>query len=116
MYIFAKLGFSSEQASRSPVFRAMLDNEMEESRSGIIKIYDVPYTSISLYFTSVQNVVANNAVVYTNLLLMGSVQGASQRCQSLLRELLMACALATTSQLRQLSLQHSLHLPPSFSE
>ncbi|CAM0905714.1 unnamed protein product [Alopecurus aequalis] len=29
--------------SRSPVFRAMLDNEMEESRSGIIKIYDVSY-------------------------------------------------------------------------
>ena len=43
MYIFAKLGFSSEQASRSLVFRAMLDNEMEESRSGIIKIYDVSY-------------------------------------------------------------------------
>ncbi|KQK20215.1 BTB/POZ domain-containing protein At4g08455 [Brachypodium distachyon] len=30
-------------ASKSPVFRAMLDNEMEESRSGIIKIYDVSY-------------------------------------------------------------------------
>ncbi|XP_047073241.1 BTB/POZ domain-containing protein At4g08455 [Lolium rigidum] len=30
-------------SSRSPVFRAMLDNEMEESRSGIIKIYDVSY-------------------------------------------------------------------------
>ncbi|XP_015694839.2 BTB/POZ domain-containing protein At4g08455 [Oryza brachyantha] len=30
-------------ASRSPVFRAMLENEMEESRSGIIKIYDVCY-------------------------------------------------------------------------
>ncbi|KAK3126778.1 hypothetical protein QOZ80_7AG0562320 [Eleusine coracana subsp. coracana] len=30
-------------ASRSPVFRAMLENEMEESRSGIIKIYDVTY-------------------------------------------------------------------------
>uniref|UniRef100_A0A0D9WXD9 BTB domain-containing protein n=1 Tax=Leersia perrieri TaxID=77586 RepID=A0A0D9WXD9_9ORYZ len=30
-------------ASRSPVFRAMLENEMEESRSGIIKIYDVSY-------------------------------------------------------------------------
>ncbi|OEL28273.1 BTB/POZ domain-containing protein [Dichanthelium oligosanthes] len=29
--------------SRSPVFRAMLENEMEESRSGIIKIYDVSY-------------------------------------------------------------------------
>ena len=43
MCLFAKLGFSSEQASRSPVFRAMLDNEMEESRSGIIKIYDVSY-------------------------------------------------------------------------
>ncbi|KAG2640914.1 BTB/POZ domain-containing protein At4g08455-like [Panicum virgatum] len=30
-------------ASRSPVFRAMLENEMEESRSGIIKIFDVSY-------------------------------------------------------------------------
>ncbi|ONM52711.1 BTB/POZ domain-containing protein [Zea mays] len=30
-------------ASRSPVFRAMLENEMEESRSGVIKIYDVSY-------------------------------------------------------------------------
>lgn len=29
--------------SRSPVFRAMLDNEMEESRSGTIKITDVSY-------------------------------------------------------------------------
>ncbi|URE24859.1 C2-BTB1 - Bric-a-Brac, Tramtrack, Broad Complex BTB domain with C2 subfamily [Musa troglodytarum] len=29
--------------SRSPVFKAMLENEMEESRSGIIKIYDVSY-------------------------------------------------------------------------
>ncbi|RWW42250.1 hypothetical protein BHE74_00052220 [Ensete ventricosum] len=28
---------------RSPVFKAMLENEMEESRSGIIKIYDVSY-------------------------------------------------------------------------
>ncbi|KAM3296769.1 hypothetical protein ACQJBY_038889 [Aegilops geniculata] len=30
-------------ASRSPVFRAMLDSEMEESRSGVIKMYDVSY-------------------------------------------------------------------------
>ncbi|KAJ6352680.1 hypothetical protein OIU76_001833 [Salix suchowensis] len=30
-------------ASRSPVFKAMLENEMEESRSGIIKISDVSY-------------------------------------------------------------------------
>ncbi|OAY68051.1 BTB/POZ domain-containing protein [Ananas comosus] len=29
--------------SRSPVFKAMLENEMEESRSGIIKIHDVSY-------------------------------------------------------------------------
>lgn len=29
--------------SRSPVFKAMLENEMEESRSGIIKIDDVSY-------------------------------------------------------------------------
>lgn len=29
--------------SRSPVFKAMLDNEMEESRSGMIKIFDVSY-------------------------------------------------------------------------
>ncbi|XP_010911166.1 BTB/POZ domain-containing protein At4g08455 [Elaeis guineensis] len=29
--------------SRSPVFRAMLENEMEESRSGMIKIHDVSY-------------------------------------------------------------------------
>jgi speckle-type POZ protein len=32
-----------KQASRSPVFRAMLENEMKESCSGIIKIYDVSY-------------------------------------------------------------------------
>ncbi|XP_048548326.1 BTB/POZ domain-containing protein At4g08455-like [Triticum urartu] len=30
-------------ASRSLVFRAMLDNEMEESRSGVIEMYDVSY-------------------------------------------------------------------------
>ncbi|KAJ6306924.1 hypothetical protein OIU78_022101 [Salix suchowensis] len=30
-------------ASRSPVFKAMLENEMEESRSGIIRISDVSY-------------------------------------------------------------------------
>uniref|UniRef100_A0A6N2LUC5 BTB domain-containing protein n=1 Tax=Salix viminalis TaxID=40686 RepID=A0A6N2LUC5_SALVM len=30
-------------ASRSPVFKAMLGNEMEESRSGIIRISDVSY-------------------------------------------------------------------------
>ncbi|KAG1328092.1 BTB/POZ domain-containing protein [Cocos nucifera] len=29
--------------SRSPVFKAMLENEMEESRSGMIKIHDVSY-------------------------------------------------------------------------
>lgn len=36
-------------ASRSPVFRAMLDNEMEESRSGIIKIYDVSYDALRAF-------------------------------------------------------------------
>lgn len=33
----------NNQISRSPVFKAMLENEMEESRSGIIKIHDVSY-------------------------------------------------------------------------
>ncbi|KAJ9166715.1 hypothetical protein P3X46_021422 [Hevea brasiliensis] len=33
-------------ASRSPVFRAMLENEMEESRSGTIKISDVSYDAL----------------------------------------------------------------------
>ncbi|KAJ6405390.1 hypothetical protein OIU84_013361 [Salix udensis] len=33
-------------ASRSPVFKAMLENEMEESRSGTIKISDVSYDAL----------------------------------------------------------------------
>ncbi|KAL5728402.1 hypothetical protein ACHQM5_001493 [Ranunculus cassubicifolius] len=33
-------------ASRSPVFKAMLENEMEESRSGTIKIGDVSYDAL----------------------------------------------------------------------
>lgn len=35
--------------SRSPVFRAMLENEMEESRSGMIKINDVSYDVLRLF-------------------------------------------------------------------
>ncbi|KAL0928735.1 hypothetical protein M5K25_000654 [Dendrobium thyrsiflorum] len=31
------------QISRSPVFKAMLETEMEENKSGMIKIYDVSY-------------------------------------------------------------------------
>ncbi|KAF4398126.1 hypothetical protein G4B88_019847 [Cannabis sativa] len=36
-------------ASRSPVFRAMLENEMEESRSGTIKINDVSYEALRAF-------------------------------------------------------------------
>ncbi|KFK32132.1 hypothetical protein AALP_AA6G202600 [Arabis alpina] len=35
--------------SRSPVFKAMLENEMEESRSGIIKISDVSYDALRTF-------------------------------------------------------------------
>lgn len=38
-----------EQASRSPVFRAMLENEMEESLSGTIKIGDVSYDALRAF-------------------------------------------------------------------
>ncbi|KAK2974553.1 hypothetical protein RJ640_009775 [Escallonia rubra] len=37
---------SDNPASRSPVFRAMLENEMEESLSGTIKISDVSYDAL----------------------------------------------------------------------
>lgn len=36
-------------ASRSPVFRAMLENEMEESLSGTIKICDVSYDALRAF-------------------------------------------------------------------
>lgn len=36
-------------ASRSPVFRAMLENEMEESLSGTIKICDVSYDALRTF-------------------------------------------------------------------
>ncbi|KAL7176321.1 hypothetical protein ACSBR2_029796 [Camellia fascicularis] len=36
-------------ASRSPVFRAMLENEMEESLSGTIKISDVSYDALRAF-------------------------------------------------------------------
>lgn len=39
------------QASRSPVFRAMLENEMEESLSGTIKISDVSYDALRAFVT-----------------------------------------------------------------
>ncbi|XP_024009786.1 BTB/POZ domain-containing protein At4g08455 [Eutrema salsugineum] len=35
--------------SRSPVFKAMLENEMEESRSGTIKITDVSYDTLRTF-------------------------------------------------------------------
>lgn len=35
--------------SRSPVFKAMLENEMEESRSGTIKISDVSYEALRAF-------------------------------------------------------------------
>ncbi|KAJ8548963.1 hypothetical protein K7X08_032326 [Anisodus acutangulus] len=38
-------------ASRSPVFRAMLENEMEESLSGMIKISDVSYDALRAFVT-----------------------------------------------------------------
>ncbi|XP_030545149.1 BTB/POZ domain-containing protein At4g08455-like [Rhodamnia argentea] len=36
-------------ANRSPVFKAMLENEMEESRSGTIKISDVSYDALRAF-------------------------------------------------------------------
>ncbi|XP_058189758.1 BTB/POZ domain-containing protein At4g08455 [Rhododendron vialii] len=36
-------------ASRSPVFRAMLENEMEESRSGTVRISDVSYDALRAF-------------------------------------------------------------------
>lgn len=39
----------NNQASRSPVFRAMLENEMEESLSGTIKIGDVSYDALRAF-------------------------------------------------------------------
>ncbi|KAF8024871.1 hypothetical protein BT93_F1892 [Corymbia citriodora subsp. variegata] len=36
-------------ANRSPVFKAMLENEMEESRSGTIKISDVSYDALQAF-------------------------------------------------------------------
>lgn len=38
-----------DQVSRSPVFKAMLENEMEESRSGTIKIGDVSYDALRAF-------------------------------------------------------------------
>lgn len=38
-----------QQASRSPVFRAMLENKMEESLSGTIKIGDVSYDALRAF-------------------------------------------------------------------
>ena len=37
------------QVSRSPVFKAMLENEMEESLSGTIKISDVSYDALRTF-------------------------------------------------------------------
>ncbi|KAF8024872.1 hypothetical protein BT93_F1893 [Corymbia citriodora subsp. variegata] len=39
-------------ASRSPVFKAMLENEMEESRSGTIKITDMSYDGLRAFVSS----------------------------------------------------------------
>lgn len=45
-----KLPFSCMlQVSRSPVFKAMLENEMEESRSGTIKISDVSFDALRAF-------------------------------------------------------------------
>lgn len=41
--------FLYPQASRSPVFRAMLENEMEESLSGTVKISDVSYDALRAF-------------------------------------------------------------------
>lgn len=38
-----------DQVSRSPVFRAMLENDMEERRSGTIKISDVSYDALRAF-------------------------------------------------------------------
>ena len=38
-----------DQVSRSPVFKAMLENDMEESRSGTINISDVSYYSLRAF-------------------------------------------------------------------
>lgn len=37
------------QASRSPVFRAMLENDMEESISGIIEVSDASYDAVRAF-------------------------------------------------------------------
>ncbi|XP_059453866.1 BTB/POZ domain-containing protein At4g08455 [Corylus avellana] len=42
-------------ASRSPVFKAMLENEMEESRSGTIKIGDVSYDALRAFVNYLYN-------------------------------------------------------------
>ncbi|KHG29006.1 hypothetical protein F383_35845 [Gossypium arboreum] len=37
------------QVNHSPVFKAMLENEMEESKSGTIKISDVSYDALRAF-------------------------------------------------------------------
>jgi speckle-type POZ protein len=44
-----------DQVSRSPVFKAMLENEMEESRSGTIKIGDVSYDALRAFVNYLYN-------------------------------------------------------------
>lgn len=41
--------YLDKQASRSPVFRAMLETEMEESLSGTIKLSDVSYDALRAF-------------------------------------------------------------------
>lgn len=48
-HVYSNLYFLDAQASRSPVFRAMLETEMEESLSGTIKLSDVSYDALRAF-------------------------------------------------------------------
>lgn len=48
-FIFIYAFWPHNQVSRSPVFKAMLENEMEESLSGTIKIGDVSYDALRTF-------------------------------------------------------------------
>ncbi|KAF6170524.1 hypothetical protein GIB67_031932 [Kingdonia uniflora] len=59
-------------ASRSPVFKAMLENEMEESRSGKIKMSCVPYDVLQsfVHFLYTAEVVSMDEQIASDLLVL----------------------------------------------
>ncbi|KAF4399269.1 hypothetical protein G4B88_022352 [Cannabis sativa] len=73
-YVPACVGFIT--ASRSPVFRAMLENEMEESRSGTIKINDVSYEALRAFVNYLYTAEAdfNEHMAYSLLVLAEKYQ------------------------------------------